>query len=227
MRPGTSATLTLVRDGRVVTLPVKLAERPQRDRAPRPTRRAVGLARLAARPRPCAARRRLRARYHVPDSVRGVVVWRVDAVSPALDADIERGDVILEIDRRPIRSVDDYDRAVASARPATCWPSTSTSRAWTSAGSRPSASTTPPGARRRAMKPRILVIDDEGAIRDSLRMILEYEDYQFVGAASGQEGLALAQRERPTWCCSTSRCRAWTAWRCCASCTPSTRRCPS
>jgi two-component system nitrogen regulation response regulator NtrX len=47
------------------------------------------------------------------------------------------------------------------------------------------------------MKPRILVIDDEGAIRDSLRMILEYEDYQFVGAASGQEGLALLQRERP------------------------------
>ena len=57
------------------------------------------------------------ARYHVPDSVHGVVVWRVDAVSPALDADIERGDVILEIDRHPIRSVEDYDRAVAQARP--------------------------------------------------------------------------------------------------------------
>src|SRR4030095_8698666 len=47
------------------------------------------------------------------------------------------------------------------------------------------------------MKSRVLVIDDEAAIRDSLRMILEYEDYQFVGAASGQEGLAIAQRERP------------------------------
>jgi two-component system nitrogen regulation response regulator NtrX len=47
------------------------------------------------------------------------------------------------------------------------------------------------------VKPRILVIDDEGAIRDSLRMILEYEDYQFVGAATGQEGLAAIQRERP------------------------------
>jgi two-component system, NtrC family, nitrogen regulation response regulator NtrX len=46
-------------------------------------------------------------------------------------------------------------------------------------------------------KSRILVIDDEPAIRDSLRMILEYEDYQFMGAASGQDGLALAQRERP------------------------------
>jgi two-component system nitrogen regulation response regulator NtrX len=47
------------------------------------------------------------------------------------------------------------------------------------------------------VKPRILVIDDEAAIRDSLRMILEYEDYQFVGAASGQEGIALVQRDRP------------------------------
>src|SRR5687768_926334 len=28
-------------------------------------------------------------------------------------------------------------------------------------------------------------------------MILEYEDYQFMGAASGQEGLALVQRDRP------------------------------
>jgi two-component system nitrogen regulation response regulator NtrX len=46
-------------------------------------------------------------------------------------------------------------------------------------------------------KPRILVIDDEAAIRDSLKMILEYEDYQFVSAVSGQDGLASLQRERP------------------------------
>jgi len=44
---------------------------------------------------------------------------------------------------------------------------------------------------------RVLVIDDEAAIRDSLRMILEYESYRFRGAASGQEGLDLVQRERP------------------------------
>jgi len=46
-------------------------------------------------------------------------------------------------------------------------------------------------------KSRILVIDDEAAIRDSLRMTLEYEGYEFVGAATGQEGLALAEREAP------------------------------
>jgi two-component system nitrogen regulation response regulator NtrX len=46
-------------------------------------------------------------------------------------------------------------------------------------------------------KSRILVIDDEAAIRDSLRMTLEYEGYEFVGAATGQEGLALAERDTP------------------------------
>src|SRR5258705_640173 len=46
-------------------------------------------------------------------------------------------------------------------------------------------------------KSRILVIDDEAAIRDSLRMTLEYEGYEFIGAATGQEGIALAEREAP------------------------------
>jgi two-component system, NtrC family, nitrogen regulation response regulator NtrX len=46
-------------------------------------------------------------------------------------------------------------------------------------------------------KSRVLVIDDEAAIRDSLRMTLEYEGYEFAGAATGQEGLALVERETP------------------------------
>src|SRR5256885_7876525 len=44
-------------------------------------------------------------------------------------------------------------------------------------------------------KSRILVIDDEAAIRDSLKMTLEAEGYEFGGAATGQEGLALVERE--------------------------------
>jgi len=47
------------------------------------------------------------------------------------------------------------------------------------------------------MKSRILVVDDEAAIRDSLRMILEYEGYDVVEAASGPEGVAMAERESP------------------------------
>src|SRR5918912_1663134 len=47
------------------------------------------------------------------------------------------------------------------------------------------------------MKPRILVIDDEAAIRESLRMILEYENYEFTGAASGPDGIAQVRRDPP------------------------------
>lgn len=46
-------------------------------------------------------------------------------------------------------------------------------------------------------KSRILVIDDEAAIRDSLKMTLEYDGYDFIGASTGQEGLTLAEREAP------------------------------
>ncbi|HEX7087999.1 MAG TPA: sigma-54 dependent transcriptional regulator [Vicinamibacterales bacterium] len=47
------------------------------------------------------------------------------------------------------------------------------------------------------MKPRILVIDDESAIRDSLKMILEYEGYEVAGAATGQDGLVIVERDPP------------------------------
>src|SRR3954465_8285559 len=47
------------------------------------------------------------------------------------------------------------------------------------------------------MKSRILVIDDEAEIRRSVRMILEYEGYDVIEAASGPEGVTLAEREPP------------------------------
>jgi two-component system, NtrC family, nitrogen regulation response regulator NtrX len=47
------------------------------------------------------------------------------------------------------------------------------------------------------LKRRVLVIDDEAAIRDSLRMILEYEAYEFIGASSGPDGIATIRRDAP------------------------------
>jgi two-component system nitrogen regulation response regulator NtrX len=47
------------------------------------------------------------------------------------------------------------------------------------------------------MKPKVLVIDDEDAIRSSMRMILEYEGYECILAANGPVGLQLAEREAP------------------------------
>ncbi len=44
---------------------------------------------------------------------------------------------------------------------------------------------------------RVLVIDDEEAIRSSLRMIFEYEGYECLLAANGQAGLKMAEKETP------------------------------
>src|ERR1700730_7399260 len=40
------------------------------------------------------------------------------------------------------------------------------------------------------MAHRILVIDDEAAIRDTLRMVLEYEGYDVLTASDGRAGLS-------------------------------------
>jgi S1-C subfamily serine protease len=42
----------------------------------------------------------------------GVIVVQVRMGSPADEAGLIRGDIILEIDRKPIRSVDDFDAIV-------------------------------------------------------------------------------------------------------------------
>jgi len=47
------------------------------------------------------------------------------------------------------------------------------------------------------MKPRILVIDDEQGIRESMRMILEYEGYEVLQSGSAPEGMTLIARENP------------------------------
>src|SRR6267142_1101506 len=66
--------------------------------------------------------------------------------------------------------------------------------------------TSPTGAARRCawtrkargpVKHKVLVIDDEEAIRSSLRMVLEYEGYECVEAASGSEGIEATRRETP------------------------------
>lgn len=44
---------------------------------------------------------------------------------------------------------------------------------------------------------KILVIDDEPALLNILKIKLEQEGYKFVGARSGREGLELAKQEKP------------------------------
>ena len=120
-RPGTTATLQVVRDGRSLNVPVKLAERPLRDRRQEP--------REGEQPQPSSRRDswlglsvrdlepEFSQRINLPAGTPGVVISRVEPMSPAFDADIERGHVLLEINRQPVRSVEDYRRLTSRARP--------------------------------------------------------------------------------------------------------------
>jgi serine protease Do len=123
MKPGTGARLDVLRDGQRRAVLVKLAERPgrgpesdgvPRDDQPAPTRNetAAGIG-LAVRDIDHDVVKRL----NLPHTLRGVVVSQVEPLSPAYDSDIERGFVILEVNRQPVESVGDYRRLTAGAKP--------------------------------------------------------------------------------------------------------------
>ena len=53
----------------------------------------------------------------MPAGLTGVVVSKVEALGGAFDAGIERGWVVLEINRTPVVSVSEFWRLVRDARP--------------------------------------------------------------------------------------------------------------
>ena len=124
-QPGSIARLDVLRDGRRQTLQVKLAERPVGSRS------ADGTEGLGVRPRPRVPEpteaplgisvreldRSVVGRIEVPASVSGVIVSRVDPTGPAFQSLLRRGFVIMEINKREVRSVADYQRLIAEARP--------------------------------------------------------------------------------------------------------------
>ena len=118
-KPGTTATLQVVRDGRTMNIPVKLAARPPRQQesdapqydAPQPSSRPQSSLGMSVR----NLDGKLLEHLDLPGGTQGVVVSRVDPMSPAFDAEIQRGHVLLEINRRPVRSVDEFLRLTATA----------------------------------------------------------------------------------------------------------------
>lgn len=122
--PGSVVRVQVVRDDKRLTLPVRLAERPNPSRGD-----SDGLpGRGGAPPVPATPDlplgltvreldRGAALRLNIPTDVQGVLITRVDPTGAAFSAQIRRGLVITEINRKPIRSVADYDRAVAAVRP--------------------------------------------------------------------------------------------------------------
>ena len=117
--PGTIARLEVLRNGRAETFAVRLAERPSRQ-GPRsddaqpsvqpPNEDALPLG-LEVRALDRSTAKRLR----LPGGIDGVVVTRVDPLSPASDAGIQRDHVVMEINRRPVSSAAAYHRLARAA----------------------------------------------------------------------------------------------------------------
>jgi S1-C subfamily serine protease len=106
-----------------MTVPVRLMERPQgsdRDPDALPGSREQAPAGPPEVPLGLTVRdldRGSAGRLEIPESVSGVIITRVDPTGAAFSAQLRRNLVITEINRRPVRSIDDYERIVAAARP--------------------------------------------------------------------------------------------------------------
>ena len=109
---GKDVALVVVRDGKPVTLSVKvarLAEAPERVVAESNTTAPLGLTVQTLTPA-------LARQFGLHESA-GVLVRGVEGASPAADAGVQPGDVIAEIDRQPVKSVDDLEHAIDKRRP--------------------------------------------------------------------------------------------------------------
>ena len=119
--PGSAARLRVMRDGHDETILVKLSERPARERGEK------------AEPLPAPARgkadpdnalglnvrdidRQTADRLELPKQMKGVLIARVEPISAAFDGGIERGAVILEVNRQRVESAADYRRLTRGAR---------------------------------------------------------------------------------------------------------------
>src|SRR5687767_16032221 len=123
--PGSTARLDVLRDGRSRQVLVKLAERLNtrttisrngpggRDSAPsqQPNFGPADLGLTVIEIDAANAHR-----FDVPEGMTGLLVQRVEPMSAAHDAQIDRGQIILEVNRQPVDSVADLRRVLAGVR---------------------------------------------------------------------------------------------------------------
>jgi serine protease Do len=120
--PGTLAALDVLRDGTVRRVSLKLTERPlvqptraarvRTDLQPAETRRGGALG-VVVTGLDAAAIRRL----GVPASIAGVLITDLDATGPGREARLRRGQIIMEINRRPTPSSEAFAAINGALRP--------------------------------------------------------------------------------------------------------------
>jgi serine protease Do len=111
--PGTTVNLQVMRDGKSVTIPVTLEAMGSRDQSGKESadagkgkpRWGIGLADLTPEER---------QQLQAPGDLHGAVIQRVVPGSPADNAGLQPGDVIVEVDRKPVQNSADVQKALSS-----------------------------------------------------------------------------------------------------------------
>jgi serine protease Do len=113
---GSAVKVTVLREGKRVTLTAKTEERPsdgteteEEPSSAEPVRDKLGMTiqELSSE---------LRRQYGLPEDVRGVIVTGVKNVSPAGEANINEGDVISEVQGQPVATTSQFRSAVDKLR---------------------------------------------------------------------------------------------------------------
>jgi serine protease Do len=108
--PGTTIHLQVTRDGKGITVPVTLEAMGSRDKSADASgsehgkgRWGIGLADLSPG---------VRDQFQAPSEIHGAVVANVQPGSPADNAGLQKGDVIVEVNRQPVQSAFDAVQAL-------------------------------------------------------------------------------------------------------------------
>ena len=102
--PGKQAQLKILRNGKELTLPLTVGELKDREVVAAAESGDLG---LAVQPVTVSMAAELGL-----ERAEGLVITSIKPGSPADEAGLQRGDVIAEINRQPVRNRSDYDRAV-------------------------------------------------------------------------------------------------------------------
>ncbi len=105
MMPGSNVQLGILRDGNMMTLSVKLGQKPEENQqssneqggSPNPQRLGISVATLTPQ----------LAQQLGYQGEQGALIERVQPGSPAENAGLQRGDLIKEVNRRPVNSAED------------------------------------------------------------------------------------------------------------------------
>ncbi len=116
MKPETKVDLQVLRAGSETHIPVTLGELPGENlkasndgrNGSKSTLNGLSVENLDAD---------ARAELQIPQSTKGVVVTGIDPASPMASSGLQPGDVIQEVNRKPVQSVDEFEKA-ASAKAA-------------------------------------------------------------------------------------------------------------